>query len=60
MEIHTWPVRKGQRVVGVQGVCRDLCPRQFIRAEALDNEGLYRALFDLATEAIIIAGRMGE
>lgn len=60
VEVHAWPVRKGQRVVGVQGVCRDLRPRQFIWAEALDNEELSRALFDLATEGIIISGANGR
>ncbi|MGQ9560683.1 MAG: PAS domain S-box protein [Candidatus Oleimicrobiaceae bacterium] len=60
VEVHARPARKGQRVVGVQGVCRDLRPRQFIRAEALDNGDLYCALFDLATEAVITTGANGR
>ncbi len=60
VEVLAWPVRKGQRVIGVQGVCRDLRPRQFLRAETLESEELYRAIFDLTTEPIIITGADGR
>jgi len=54
MEINAAPVYQRGKIVGLQGIMRDVTERKQAEAELAQSERDYRGLFDMAHDAIIL------
>lgn len=59
-EISIAPARVNERIVGTQGIIRDITARHQAEQRVRESEERLRALLNAATESILLVGRDGE
>ncbi len=60
VELHAWPVREKGQIVAIQGTCRLAHARPTGGIEGIPKQDIFRALFNLASEAVILTGPEGK
>ncbi|MDZ7270076.1 MAG: PAS domain S-box protein, partial [candidate division KSB1 bacterium] len=58
--VHAWPVREREQIIGIQGTCHQRYAPPVGTTGTAVGEDMYRALFDMASEAILVTDRTGK
>lgn len=58
-EVKAKPIRRGDRIVGIQGIARDVTERRQAEQEVRDSQVRMKALFDTTLDAIMLADDEG-
>ncbi len=59
LEVSLGPLVVEGKIVGTQGIIRDITDRRRAEQAVRENEGMLRALFDAVTESVLMLGRDG-